>query len=512
MRSTSMLRALVLVGVVPLALASGMGCPNSDDCEKLGSCGPYDGPGSGGAGSSTGGAGGQGGQGGSGGNTPPDCVPSEAGGAVGAECGIFVSSSLGDDGNDGKQDKPVASIKKALEIAGNSPIYVCTEETPYGVDVLIESAVEMYGGVDCANGWVYDAAKPTRIATAAGQITMRIKGVTGAVRIEDFDLTAANAVEDGGSSVGMFVANSMDVTLRRVNITAGTGVDGADAVLVPFPAGDFPNQAALNGNAADDPDTAANLGGAAKPCNCPAAAGETTGGKGGDEVAAPGQAGEDGLPNFGGGTGGLPDDCSPADSKGNAATPTPDAAGAMVLGTIDPELGWVPQPGAGDAHGKAGQGGGGGAGGPNNVGAGGGGGCGGCGGKGGPGGQGGGASIALLALDSTVTTEGGTFTAQLAGAGGDGDVGQAAQLIFGFGGDSTSGGCDGGNGGLGAPGAPGGGGAGGVSAAIVAKGGKPVVTGTDLVADAAAAPAGLGAGADNNGEIGVTQDTLELAD
>ncbi|MEJ7732923.1 MAG: hypothetical protein WKG00_27470, partial [Polyangiaceae bacterium] len=78
MRSTSILQALALVGVVPVALLSGMGCPNSTDCEKLGSCGPYDGPTSSGGGSGTGGSGGEGGQGGSGGSTPAECVPSEA--------------------------------------------------------------------------------------------------------------------------------------------------------------------------------------------------------------------------------------------------------------------------------------------------------------------------------------------------------------------------------------------------------------------------------------------------
>jgi hypothetical protein len=127
------------------------------------------------------------------------------------------------------------TIKRALELAGTKPVYVCSEATLHGEDVQIQGAVELHCGLDCANGWVYDAAKPTRIATAAGAIPVRLKGVTGSVKLEDFDLAAANATEDGGSSVRMFVTNSTDVSLKRVGITAGTGKDGATRGWCPSP-------------------------------------------------------------------------------------------------------------------------------------------------------------------------------------------------------------------------------------------------------------------------------------
>ncbi|MEJ7732993.1 MAG: hypothetical protein WKG00_27825 [Polyangiaceae bacterium] len=318
---------------------------------------PADPSGTGGAGGSgQGGSGGEGGQGGSGGGTPTACVPSEVSDAVASECGVFVSSSLGDDANDGSPTKPFATVKKALESAAAKRIYVCSESAPLTADVLIERAVEMYGGLGCTKGWVYDAAKPTRIATAAGLIPMRVKGVGGAVRIEDFDLAAADAVEDGGSSVGMFVKSSDDVLLRRVLITAGSGKDGVDAVLEPFT---FVAQTSLNGNSA-----MAGKGGVEKTCECgEGAATLSVGGKGGDDVAG-GQAGSTGLPDFGGGTGGLPVDIPQASCFGQKGATSNDVAaqgpGAALRGSLD-VAGWHPQPGADGTHGPPGQGGGGGA-------------------------------------------------------------------------------------------------------------------------------------------------------
>lgn len=509
MRTISM-RRLAASGLLPLLGLALTACSNSEDCEELASCGQYAGSGGSGGGASVGGAGGEGGQGGSGG-TAPDCIPSEASDVVGAECGVFVSASLGDDANDGKQANPVATIERALAVAGGKPIYVCSEATPLGEVVLIEGAVEMYGGLDCGNGWVYDAAKPTRIATPTGKIPVSIKNVAGAVKLEDFDLAAADAEVAGGSSVGMFVAASSDVTLRRVSITAGKGVDGADGELVPFV---FPSKAELSGNHAQN--TNPDAGGMQKPCDCPAGD-VTTGGAGGNE-AATGNPGGNGAPDYGlgGGQGGTALVCNPSASTGSAA---PDDAvqgdGADNPGAIDIIDGWVPASGSDGAHGKPGQGGGGGGAPPDTVGigAGGGGACGGCGGKGGPGGQGGGASIAVLSLDSSVTAEGGKWTAVLAGAGGDADAGQAGQSTpadMGSAGSQTDDGCQGAKGGAGAAGAPGGGGAGGVSAAIVFKGTEPVIVGTERFFGAAVAPGGAGAGAGNNGAQGKSALVVDL--
>ena len=500
-----------LGGGIPLSFWIGLLCSGiclagcSDEFEPHGD--PA-GAGGSGAGSSTGGSGGEGGQGGSGGSTPAECIPSEATDAVGANCGVFVSSSLGDDaGNDGSRDKPFATVKKALEKADAKRIYVCAEQTPLAEDVLVERAVELYGGLDCGNGWVYDAQKPTRIATAAGLVPMRIQGVAGEVEVEDFDLAAADAVDAGGSSVGMFVESASDVTLRRVNITAGTGKAGTDAVLVPFA---YAPQTALNGNPATP-----GMGGLEKTCVCGrGAAAPSIGGKGGDDVMD-GQDGEMGLPNHGGGAGGTVGmDCVPGLGKAGSPPAANGAAGpgAAASGSIDPALGWVPEAGAPGVHGAPGQGGGGGASDDDGTGAGGGGGCGGCGGAGGPGGGGGGASIALLVRASNVTAQGGTWTAQAAGAGGSGIAGQQGQTDVGDGGDSQSGGCDGGSGATGAAGGPGGGGAGGVSAAVVSQGTAPVIDGTELVFEADVAAAGAGGTVSNAGAVGVSIDSLELVD
>src|SRR5688500_16475544 len=119
------MRSITTGCLVALWLLGGVGCKDyAADCELNGECLP--GPGAGGSSSGTGGSGGDGGQGGSAGSTPTECVPSEASDAVGSDCGIFVSSSPGDDDNLGGLDKPVATIKRALEIAGSKPIYVCS--------------------------------------------------------------------------------------------------------------------------------------------------------------------------------------------------------------------------------------------------------------------------------------------------------------------------------------------------------------------------------------------------
>ncbi|MEJ7732991.1 MAG: hypothetical protein WKG00_27815 [Polyangiaceae bacterium] len=393
MKTTTVAYASMLA----LLFLADVGCTSVPECGQSGNlCDPYDG-GLGGS-SGSGGSGGEGGQGGSGGSTPAECIPSEASDAVGGDCGLFVSASLGDDANDGSQGKPFATVKKALESgdAKAKRIYVCSEQTPLSENVVVERAVELYGGLDCGNGWVYDAAKPTRIATAAGMITAQVKGVTGSVKLEDFDLAAADAVEPGGSSVGMFVEGASDVTLRRVHITAGTGQAGTDAVLVPFA---YAAQPALNGNAATP-----GMGGLEKTCLCGRGAGmPSIGGKGGDDVMN-GQDGEMGLPNHGGGAGGVVDASCAVAVGSNGSPPAANGAagpGAAGSGSIDPALGWVPEAGAPGVHGAPGQGGGGGAGDDDGMGAGGGGGCGGCGGAGGPGGGGGGASIALLVRAST---------------------------------------------------------------------------------------------------------------
>jgi hypothetical protein len=328
----------------------------------------------------------------------------------------------------------------------------------------------VYGRFACPSDgeWEYDDSGVTTVVPSTTGYALEVRDVDGEVVVEDVAFEAVDGVEPGESSIAAFVVGSSDVTLRRVTLTAGNGMDGGDGVLVPFTEDDFPEPVSLNGNPAVD-----TTGGAANSCTCPGGA-TSTGAKGGD--GDPAEAGEDGLPNHGttGGEGGTPTgSCLDGLGRDGANAPAPAASpGAQTLGTLT-SLGWTPRDGNDGTTGLPGQGGGGGAG-SAMGGGGGGGGCGGCGGAGGGGGKGGGASIALAVVDSVVVVEESVLVAGDAGDGSDGAEGQAEQqdedlgiAARGFGGNPTTSACQGGAGGIGGLGGTGGGGAGGVSAGIV---------------------------------------------
>ena len=193
-------------------------------------------------GAGAGGSGGESGSGGTGG-TAPGCVPSVNVDPVEESCGVFVSSSLGAAGGDGSKDKPFKSIQSALAAAKGKPIYVCAEDAAYDEKLVVTGAVRLYGGLDCKDDWKYHAAKPTRVAPAKG-VPLTVSDVSGTVGIEDFEFEAADAAEDGASSVGAFVKGSSDVKMEHVRIAAGKGMKGADGTVVSFT---FPTAADLNG-------------------------------------------------------------------------------------------------------------------------------------------------------------------------------------------------------------------------------------------------------------------------
>src|SRR5690349_21244326 len=51
------------------------------------------------------------------GGTPSRCVPSENSKPVADDCGIFISSSLGKDSNNGTKSAPVQTLQHALDKA-----------------------------------------------------------------------------------------------------------------------------------------------------------------------------------------------------------------------------------------------------------------------------------------------------------------------------------------------------------------------------------------------------------
>jgi hypothetical protein len=494
---------LIAVVIATAALGAAFpGCSTGTTCEELGNCpttgatGGSDGGVAGSGGNTTGGTpsgaggingtsttgsagmdgtggvadGGEGGTGGMGEDCDTTASPSDEPCLVSDDLSVFVSPD-GDDDDDGTMDEPVESFARALELAAEDDKLVVACSGEYDEQIVIDDEVRIYGSFDCEDDWTYAPGEPSVVAPGEPGYALRIDGVDGEVVVEDVELVALDGEEPGESSVAGFVSESSDVTLRRVRLEAGSGVDGEDGELVPFAPGDFPDEPALRGNAVPSGDM--SLGGPEKVCACPGGT-TSTGGKGGD-AATGGNSGEDGLPNHEdpGGEGGTPGSCATGLGTDGANAPdAPPADGAMTLGVLTSN-GWAPASGEDGETGQPGQGGGGGASAlVAGQGGGGGGGCGTCGGAGGPGGQGGGASIALLVFESSVTIEASELVAGDAGDGGAGAEGQDGDgdNPGSFGNGGTPGGCPGGTGGLGGNGASGGGGAGGISAGIVWKG------------------------------------------
>src|SRR5262249_14099659 len=120
--------ALVLAGI---AAASASGCifHYEDDCEATHDC-PL----------------------GSGGGPPAGCGPRMNSTPVDDTCGVFVSSSKGNDATGrGTKAAPYQTLQHALDKAKGQPVYACAEAFAGSVTLASESAV--YGGLDCTKSW-----------------------------------------------------------------------------------------------------------------------------------------------------------------------------------------------------------------------------------------------------------------------------------------------------------------------------------------------------------------------
>src|SRR5262245_56978801 len=204
------------------------------------------GGGSGGSGAE-GGEGGMGGAGGEGGGTPPcDTTgsPSVESCIVSDDFAVFVSPD-GDDGNEGTKASPVSTFARALELAASDKVVIACSGT-YDEHVQVSAGARIYGSFDCDNGWAYAPADATVIEPSNAGYALEIRDVAEVpVLIEDMQFVALDAQALGESSVGAFIANSDDVTLRRTLIEAGAGGDGTNGVLTPFT---YPSGTDLAGN------------------------------------------------------------------------------------------------------------------------------------------------------------------------------------------------------------------------------------------------------------------------
>ncbi|WP_437569523.1 hypothetical protein [Sorangium sp. So ce542] len=427
------------------------------------------------------------------GGDPRDGAPKDG-------CGVFASSSLGDDANPGTRALPVRTVRRAIELSrqGARRVYACAEIFPEAV--AVPAGTQIWGGLDCAHGWAFigDRAQAT-LAPAPDLIPLRIEGGAGKSVVADVLARSADAAQPSGSSIAALVLPGATVTFLRSALVAGNGAAGAPG--------------ADGGEGAAAPGTDGRSGGDACSADVvPGAPSVTTacddvdsiGGSGGDGAVSSGDDGRDGLPepisssmDWGHAGQGqtLGADCTDG-MQGLSGAHGAHGRGAVGRGGMITRAGWEGVHGTEGARGISGQGGGGGGGTlggvmycgmstatPKGGASGGSGGGGGCGGNGGQGGGYGGASIALISLSAGVTLHDTKLSSANGGHGGNGGAGQ----IGGEGGSRGSGGaarngslrgCDGGRGGQGGNGGHGGGGLGGPSIGIAYLLDPPEVLGT----------------------------------
>ena len=431
----------------------------------------------------------------------PVCSSDPTEGPAEDRCGVFVSSSLGDDNNPGTAEEPVRTFERAISVARSGEtrrVYACAEA--FSDAVMLPAGIEIWGGLDCSLGWAYVGdARKTVIAPAPDEVPLRVASDGGRSALFDLQLEAADATLPSGSSIAMVVLGGAVVDLRRSKLVAGNGAKGA-----PGEGGGV--QPATGGATGSDGLAACSAdmapGGEAVSTMCGDVS--TVGGRGGDGNFSLGGNGSDGQPEpidnpagFGlGGAGESSTDCL-AGQGGISGADGTHGEGARWPGRIAGDGVWQGKPGKNGDDGAPGQGGGGGGGSrggllycgispgtPKGGASGGSGGAGGCGGMGGKGGGFGGASIGLLSLSSDVTL---TAVSINTGNGGDGGAGGLAQLggvggvpcIGGVGVNASHAGCWGGVGGAGGSGGYGGGGLGGPSIGIAYLVGQ-VVAGHDV--------------------------------
>lgn len=386
--------------------------------------------------------------------------------------GIFVDP-LGSDAGDGTIEAPVATLKRAIELARESgkAVYVCTAR--YEETVRLEAAsVSIFGGYDCGDGWKRKAQQAT-VAPAEGR-PLTILDAESPLVVSRIKFIAPDASGVGASSIAALVVDSAEVQLRHVDLEAGLGSAGRDGVVAEafsaLPRAPHGRSAPLVANcytygAAPASCTQACSGGGFQICcgytasSCPndcrpqvlkSECTATISGIVGSLPSLPACPTDTGTTSRSfaeGGRGGngytgvqrqLGTQPTPAANAGQPGAPGGSASNGF--GAISPDGEYLPtNEGTAGLYGKLGTAGRGGNGGngwdgygdasqsPRMSGAGGRGGARGCGGRPGEGGGGGGASIGLVSVRSFVQLERAVVRAAGGGAGGNPSAGGAGQ-------------------------------------------------------------------------------------
>ena len=438
------------------------------------------------------------------GDEEPSCPadPAEAAGnPVPARCGVWVSSSLGDDAHKGSPNAPVATLDEALRKALDGPrrVFACSEK--FEGPVEWPAGVSLHGGFECADlQWRYlHGVDKTTLTAPADLIPLTLTGsaLPEPSMLTDLVVQAQAAGVPGGSSIAVLALADARAEIRRSKLWADNGADGADG-----DSGDhlgFPAKDGLHGKDGGGACTSAvGEGGALVALDCGDDA--SFGGEGGDGGVQAATSGDDGevapamsAPDLG--LGGQGEDLLAGTSCTKGVPGGAGIEGETGLGAAWPPRltasGYVGVGGADGKRGRAGQGGGGGgasagtaacgAGFPHGGAGGGSGGSGGCGGRGGRGGQPGGSSIALATLTGELMLVEVYFATGNGGRGGAGGMPQQGGQggLPGIGGlglrtpGGPNAGCIGGVGGRGGDGGPAGGGLGGSTFSLAYAGTAP---------------------------------------
>jgi len=500
---------------------------------------------------------------------PPD-VGEDAGDGPGSSAYIHVASGGKDDITCGESAKsPCQTITRGISRAASftPPRTVLVAAGSYYESVTLVDQVSVKGGysADFSKGPGTGGTSNIYGSKINGEaIGIKAENLTRSTEVVAFSIQATDATGAGKSSYGVYVEDSPNLVLRELKVVSGNGKAGGDgsagtigeaglkgsagkagkAHLWPvLTCGTIVKGAAgwngTGGAATKDKSgkvcgTAGGDGGKGEtytPFTCAGTSGKAvspaTGATDGCGAGAQGKGGKGGKPGKEGCDGGA---TTAAQSGfvgcgGKAGTAGGDGKGGTGVGSTAKDGSYAAADGGDGAAGKAGQGGGGGGGGGGYSacsgllafmwgGGGGGGGAAGCGGSGGSGGKGGGASIGIYIakgystqkiINCSVSTGKGGKGGMGAKGGGGGLGGIGGGIGKGIEGSGAGG--AGGKGGEGGQGGGGGGGGGGPTIGIFIGGGSAPATSGVTYSLGTPGLGGKGAGADNNGKKGKSENS-----
>ncbi len=228
---------MIATGLLSVAGAAWVtGCGTTfDDCVsgKIGACkGIYTettGTGGGSTTSTTSTTGG----GGTGGTIPIVCQgdPTMDPTLVDPSCGVFVRADAAAGGN-GDPETPYKTLQAAIDKATATGrwVFACAVGE-FKENVVIDEAVEVYGGFDCTDPkqWSWKKDTKAKLTGSPNAVTLTVTAAAKKVVLDDLAIKASSSAPGvmGGSSIAV-ILDSVTANLNRCDITAGDGTAGAD--------------------------------------------------------------------------------------------------------------------------------------------------------------------------------------------------------------------------------------------------------------------------------------------